>query len=599
MYCATYYVYLGKKLNENIDDDNDIIATSELISFKDPLTKCRINIPVRSNQCSHNQCFDLEFYILINQTQHPTWHCPICSKPAPLSDLFVDGFFQFLMNEAANEMSKSPNVEIDMVELSPDFASWKLLSETLSPSSSSTSNSSTSKGDAEQAKSQSDVQSNLPKSSSSNSLETLVIDEDSDDDTPLSRIFSTNNSNHGLSQSASAKSSSSSLLNVSIPNQPEVIDLTLDDDDDRPPPFIGFQIPRELGAPISPSPIAMVETNDVSPSLYRNSSSAMFNSNNILNNANHDKGPSNLEKGPMISLPETIMSSPIQDQPVTEIQSHAVTAAPFTLCLPTAFISPSPSAIDSTPVITNTTSTQPNDTIAVQKANPIAPPPHIQDMLSTLSSLQSQIEKQKEALISSTYNTHVSQSLPTTLASTSALLASNFASTSTYPLLTALASVAAMEKSNIISPTINPPPHPSLSRPSKSHRNFSSRPENHHPFDTSRTSPFIPLTSSSSSSASHHPLSMSFFSTPSESRRSSSQLGANPPLLAAPAISENHADNNNEISSGLASRKRSLDHGKLIVTCLFILIYCHVLTRSFFKSTWRMTKRNEKNDHFR
>ncbi|TNN05799.1 E3 SUMO-protein ligase pli1 isoform 1 [Schistosoma japonicum] len=54
-----------------------------------PLTRTRIDLPVRSFNCSHLQCFDLHSYLAINM-RRPRWSCPICSISAPFRDLRVD-----------------------------------------------------------------------------------------------------------------------------------------------------------------------------------------------------------------------------------------------------------------------------------------------------------------------------------------------------------------------------------------------------------------------------------------------------------------------------------------------------------------------------
>ncbi|KAJ3266271.1 SUMO ligase siz1 [Chytriomyces hyalinus] len=101
-----------------ISGDDDICLTEEHVSLKDPVTRCRINTPARSRQCRHPQCFDLEYYLQLNQT-HPTWMCPVCNKLAPINEVFVDGFFTDLLGAAAD------NADIESAEISPD-GTWRL-----------------------------------------------------------------------------------------------------------------------------------------------------------------------------------------------------------------------------------------------------------------------------------------------------------------------------------------------------------------------------------------------------------------------------------------------------------------------------------------
>jgi E3 SUMO-protein ligase PIAS1 len=59
------------------------------LSLKDPISTLRIAIPCRSTLCSHNQCFDAESFLQL-QEQAPTWNCPICNKTVSYQALAVD-----------------------------------------------------------------------------------------------------------------------------------------------------------------------------------------------------------------------------------------------------------------------------------------------------------------------------------------------------------------------------------------------------------------------------------------------------------------------------------------------------------------------------
>jgi len=77
-------VTVRKKAN-----DPDIVVGSSLMSLKDPISTLRIAIPVRSTICTHNQCFDAESFLQL-QEQAPTWQCPICNKTISFEGLAVD-----------------------------------------------------------------------------------------------------------------------------------------------------------------------------------------------------------------------------------------------------------------------------------------------------------------------------------------------------------------------------------------------------------------------------------------------------------------------------------------------------------------------------
>ncbi len=80
--------------------DPDVVATSQNLSLKCPLSYMRINQPCRGLGCSHIQCFDATSYLQL-QEQGPQWICPICNKLAPFETLAVDEYscpFMITMN---------------------------------------------------------------------------------------------------------------------------------------------------------------------------------------------------------------------------------------------------------------------------------------------------------------------------------------------------------------------------------------------------------------------------------------------------------------------------------------------------------------------
>jgi E3 SUMO-protein ligase PIAS1 len=69
--------------------DPDVVATSQNLSLKCPLSYMRLNLPCRGVSCNHIQCFDATSYLQL-QEQGPQWLCPICNKPAPFEQLAID-----------------------------------------------------------------------------------------------------------------------------------------------------------------------------------------------------------------------------------------------------------------------------------------------------------------------------------------------------------------------------------------------------------------------------------------------------------------------------------------------------------------------------
>ncbi|KAF2114883.1 PINIT domain-containing protein [Lophiotrema nucula] len=76
--------------------DPDIVFDSINMSLKDPVSYSTINIPCRSNICTHNQCFDIESFLLL-QEQAPTWQCPVCNKTVSFQGLAVDLYVQDIL----------------------------------------------------------------------------------------------------------------------------------------------------------------------------------------------------------------------------------------------------------------------------------------------------------------------------------------------------------------------------------------------------------------------------------------------------------------------------------------------------------------------
>lgn len=84
----------------NDSNDDDIQTISAVLSLKCPLSYCRINIPVRSIQCDHMECFDALSYLQLQQ-QATTWSCPICNKSVDFSSLRVDEYVQEILQSTA------------------------------------------------------------------------------------------------------------------------------------------------------------------------------------------------------------------------------------------------------------------------------------------------------------------------------------------------------------------------------------------------------------------------------------------------------------------------------------------------------------------
>ena len=75
------------------------------MSLKCPLSTLRMELPTRSTQCYHNQCFDASSYLQL-QEQAPTWTCPICNKSAPYEALTVDMYVSDIIKSTARDIEQ-------------------------------------------------------------------------------------------------------------------------------------------------------------------------------------------------------------------------------------------------------------------------------------------------------------------------------------------------------------------------------------------------------------------------------------------------------------------------------------------------------------
>lgn len=99
--------------------DPDIAATAVRMSLKDPISTLRINLPVRSAVCKHNQCFDGSMFMQL-QEQAPQWSCPVCSKSVSFESLCVDKYFEEILQ-------KTPP-SIEKVDIEPN-GEWRIIKE--------------------------------------------------------------------------------------------------------------------------------------------------------------------------------------------------------------------------------------------------------------------------------------------------------------------------------------------------------------------------------------------------------------------------------------------------------------------------------------
>ncbi|KND91495.1 E3 SUMO-protein ligase pli1 [Tolypocladium ophioglossoides CBS 100239] len=91
-----------RDLNKKAQDP-DVVATSQVLSLKCPLSYMRLDVPCRSLACTHIQCFDATSYLQL-QEQGPQWLCPICNKSAPFEQLAVDEYVRDILENTPKDL---------------------------------------------------------------------------------------------------------------------------------------------------------------------------------------------------------------------------------------------------------------------------------------------------------------------------------------------------------------------------------------------------------------------------------------------------------------------------------------------------------------
>jgi hypothetical protein len=83
------------------NDSDEVEVTCTQLQLKDPLSFCRIQIPVKTVKCKHVQCFDLSTFVQYCE-RNGIWYCPVCpSKPGlSIDDVYIDQFFLSVIESA-------------------------------------------------------------------------------------------------------------------------------------------------------------------------------------------------------------------------------------------------------------------------------------------------------------------------------------------------------------------------------------------------------------------------------------------------------------------------------------------------------------------
>ncbi|KAI8915745.1 MIZ/SP-RING zinc finger-domain-containing protein [Gorgonomyces haynaldii] len=103
----------GKKQKE----DDDIVATKDLVHLKDPFVLTRLRTPVRSITCKHIQCFDAASFLDVNR-KTPLWECFVCHSRIKPKSLRSDRYMKDILEQC--------DETVDSVEVLPDLT-WNVV----------------------------------------------------------------------------------------------------------------------------------------------------------------------------------------------------------------------------------------------------------------------------------------------------------------------------------------------------------------------------------------------------------------------------------------------------------------------------------------
>ncbi|KAJ6621690.1 PINIT domain-containing protein [Mycena sp. CBHHK59/15] len=227
---------IRREMISSMTVDEDIVAGPQKMSLKCPFHACEH--PCRSRKCAHSQCFDATSWFSVME-QTTTWLCPyfdeiLKQSPESVEDVIV---------EADGQWHTSDNKY--------GSATWKA-----SHTPATTAKATSSPRKSIPAKSPSHTPSKALKGDPNgkrraSNVEILVLDSDDEDEGRVKRELSPS-----FASSSSANRSFGSIPGETVAQSQgdDVIDLTLDSDDEEPPSHRpGKRKAAEAGIPSSPT----------------------------------------------------------------------------------------------------------------------------------------------------------------------------------------------------------------------------------------------------------------------------------------------------------------------------------------------------------
>lgn len=82
----------------------ELLFCNPQVPIYDPTTLQKLNIPARGKDCTHVDCFSLEYFLKINKVfgASKRWTCPICKIPVFWPDIYFDESFLNVINVISN-----------------------------------------------------------------------------------------------------------------------------------------------------------------------------------------------------------------------------------------------------------------------------------------------------------------------------------------------------------------------------------------------------------------------------------------------------------------------------------------------------------------
>ncbi|OBZ79736.1 E3 SUMO-protein ligase pli1 [Grifola frondosa] len=331
------------KMAKTASADDDIVAGHQKMSLKCPLSYMRITTPV-------------------DHIANDTWLCPVCEKVLNVEDLIVDGYFDNILKqtpesvedvivEADGQWHSSDN-KYGSLEWRAAHAPTKELAPAKPPSPLKPRSKSPSKPllNGLTAK-------NKPRLSNA---EIVILDSDDEDEGRVKRELSPSTDIAGVSQSTTTSASQPPRSQTA-----DVIDLTLDSDDDEPRLTIPLTKKRKTTDDI-PSP-----TEQIWKKSRSDSSTSSSATNGISSNASFTEATRYATAQDLAAL--TVNSGPLSS-PASSRYSSSHAAGSQAYQPPMSFLPPPPPSLPRRPSTSSHYSTLPNQYLSrVNGTGPSSP----------------------------------------------------------------------------------------------------------------------------------------------------------------------------------------------------------------------------------